>query len=136
MGETDGLQPGPRDHLITRALERLLSSLDAELLEEAALDPAEGPERLARHAMREIARQLAGERTADAQAAKLNSVLRDLVVQEDDWADAEVVLPPRLLAGIRGTSPLGDVLPLPTLPATPFSQSDLLVDAEGQPHSG
>ena len=35
--------------------------LDAEFREEVALDRAEGPERLARHAMAEIARQLAKE---------------------------------------------------------------------------
>ena len=46
MGDTDGLKPGPRDHLVTRALERLLQTLDPEVREDAALDPAEGPERL------------------------------------------------------------------------------------------
>jgi HKD family nuclease len=134
--ETDGLQPGPRDHLITRALERLLSSLDAELLEDAALDPAEAPERLARHAMREIARQLASGGTAEEQAARLNSVLRGMAAEADDWSAAEVVVPPRVLSGIKRKSPLGDVVPLPSLPATPFSQSDLLVNAEGQPNIG
>ena len=50
--------------------------------------------------------------------------------------DAEVALPARVLHGIRSRSPLGDVVPLPPLPATPFSQSDLLVNAEGQPNIG
>jgi superfamily II DNA or RNA helicase/HKD family nuclease len=41
-----------------------------------------------------------------------------------------------VLQGIKGRSPLGDVVPLPPPPATPFSQSDLLVNAEGQPNVG
>src|SRR6187549_2458817 len=80
MASTD---PGPRDHLITRALERDL----------AAVAPRAG-------------------------------------------SDAEIALPARVLQGIRGRSPLGDVVPLPPLPATPFSQSDLLVNAVGQPNIG
>ncbi|HEY6523250.1 MAG TPA: hypothetical protein VIY10_05725, partial [Solirubrobacteraceae bacterium] len=59
------------------------------------------PERLARHAMREIARQLASDDTADAQAAALNSALRAMVSDVDDWAAAEVVVPPRILSGIK-----------------------------------
>lgn len=137
MGDTDGLKPGPRDHLITRALERLLQQLDAEFRVDAALDAAEAPERLARHAMAEIVRQLAaGDEGADIQASRLNDLLRRLVVDEDDWAEAEVVVPARVLSGIRARSPLGQPVALPPLPATPFSQSDLLVNAEGQPNIG
>ena len=129
MGETDGLKPGPRDHLITRALERSLDGLEADLREDVPLDPAEGPDRLARHAMGEIARQLADDEDADIQARRVNAVLREIASEEDDWAQAEVVVPPRVLSGIKRRSPFGDPLPLPALPATPFSQSDLLVNA-------
>ncbi|MGI8414498.1 MAG: DUF3427 domain-containing protein [Solirubrobacteraceae bacterium] len=86
--------------------------------------------------MREIARQLAGDETADGQAQRLNAVLREVVSDLDDWAEAEVVVPARVLSGIKRRSPLGDPMPLPALPATPFSQSDLLVNAEGQPNIG
>jgi superfamily II DNA or RNA helicase/HKD family nuclease len=48
----------------------------------------------------------------------------------------EISLPPRVLYGIKGRSATGDVLDLPPSPATPFSQSDLLVNAEGQPNIG
>ena len=133
MGE---LRPGPRDHLITRELARRLELLAAELREEVALDPAEGPERLARHAMREIARQLADDESADSQVGRVNALLRPFVPEPDDWEGAEVVLPPRVLSGIKRRSPLGDPMPLPALPATPFNQSDLLVNAEGQPNIG
>jgi superfamily II DNA or RNA helicase/HKD family nuclease len=130
------LRPGPRDHLITRELVRQLELLAAELREEAALDPAEGPERLARHAMGEIARQLADDESAESQARRVNALLRPFVADADDWDGAEVVLPPRVLLGIKRRSSLGDPIPLPPLPETPFGQSDLLVNAEGQPNIG
>src|SRR5262245_61931160 len=132
MASTD---PGPRDHLITRALERDLAEVAVEMLDESPLDAAEAPERLARHAMDELRRELQGEEaSADSQARRLNEVLRSFA--PDAGSDAEVALPARVLQGIRARSPLGDVAPLPPLPATPFSQSDLLVNAVGQPNIG
>lgn len=136
MGELEGLRPGPRDHLITRALERLLERLGDEFRQDVALDAAEGPERLARHAMAEIARQLAADEDADTQATRVNALLRRIVADDDDWANSELVLPARVLSGIKPRSPLGQPIDLPPLPATPFSQSDLLVNAEGQPNIG
>jgi hypothetical protein len=136
VADADELKPGPRDHLITRALERLLQRLDVEFREDIALDPAEAPERLARHAMAEVARQLAIVDSADDQATQLNGLLRRIVASEGDWAQTEVVVPARVLSGIKARSPLGQPLELPPLPATPFSQSDLLVNGEGQPNIG
>ena len=60
-------------------------------------------------------------------------LLRSLAQPE---AGAEVVVPPHVLLGIKGLSPLGDPVDLAARPATPFSQSDLLVNAEGQPNIG
>ena len=57
------MKPGPRDQLITRALERLLAEIGTEFRMAEPLDPAERPERLARHAMAEIARQLTARTT-------------------------------------------------------------------------
>ena len=131
MGTTD---PGPRDHLVTRALERALTDLDAELVDEHSLDAAEAPDRLARHAMAELRVNLDGEDSADAQAERVNAIVRTFA--GGDEPDAQVSLPARVLQGIKGRSPLGDVVPLPPPPATPFSQSDLLVNAEGQPNVG
>jgi HKD family nuclease len=131
MAATD---PGPRDHLITRALERDLAAIARDVLEESPLDAAEAPERLARHAMAELRRELGAEdESADAQARRVNELLGSLA---GDSVDGKVALPARLLQGIKGRSPFGDVVPLPPLPATPFSQSDLLVNAEGQPNVG
>lgn len=134
------LDPGPRDHLITRWLEGVLSELDDELVKARGLDPAEAPERLARHAAAVIRRALAGlgEHSEEAdtrlQAELINELLRR-AADGDDERD-EIAIPPRVLEGIRDRSPLGDVVELPRAPATPFSQSDLLVNAEGQPNIG
>ncbi len=125
--------PGPRDHLLTRQLARRLTGLEPDLRSEEPLDPAEGPERLARHAMKEIGRELAGVESADDQAQQLNGLLASL---GDDALDALLELPPRVLTGIKARSPLGDPVPLPPLPATPLGQSDLLINAEGQPNIG
>jgi superfamily II DNA or RNA helicase/HKD family nuclease len=113
-------------------LERDLSGLEAVLRDEHPLDPAEAPERLARHAMSELRRGLDSDDPSDAQARQVNDVLRSF----GGVADAEVALPARILQRIKARSPLGDVVPLPPPPATPFSQSDLLVNAEGQPNVG
>jgi superfamily II DNA or RNA helicase/HKD family nuclease len=125
--------PGPRDHLLTRLLERRLAGLDPELRSEEPLDPAEGPERLARHAMKQVQRGLAAVESAEEQTQRLNALLGTL---DDDAQDARVELPPRVLTGIKARSALGDPVPLPPLPATPLSQSDLLINAEGQPNIG
>ena len=107
----DSNVPGPRDHLITRALERRLETLESDLRAEQPLDPAEGPERLARHAMEQIRGDLGDLETADEQAGRINEILETFV--DEEARDAQLELPPRLLTGIRGRSPLGDPLPLP-----------------------
>lgn len=128
------IDPGPRDHLITHALKRELRRLDPDVVDTVPLDPAEGPDRLARHAMEELRRDLASDEQADVQAEHVNELLRTL--RSEEATSAQVVVPPKVLQGIKGRSALGTVVPLPPLPATPFSQSDLLVNAEGQPNVG
>jgi superfamily II DNA or RNA helicase/HKD family nuclease len=127
-------EPGPRDHLITRALERLLTQLDAELIEHRPLDPVEAPDRLARHLAEELRRELTGSETSREQAERVNELLGRFVSAGTD--EAAVALPARILNGIRGRSPLGQPVDLPPAPAVPFSQSDLLVNGEGQPNIG
>src|SRR5829696_5444373 len=107
MGRTE---PGPRDHLVTRALERALADLDAELLDEHPLDTAEAPDRLARHAMAELRVHLEDEDSADAQAKRVNAIVRTFA--DGDEPDARVSLPARVLQGIKGRSTLGEVVPL------------------------
>lgn len=126
--------PGPRDHVVTRALERDLQRLEDELVDQRPLDPVEGPDRLARHTAGELRRSLGDADHADEQARRINGVLRSVTGAED--VDAEIALPARVLHGIRARSPLGQPVALPPAPAIPFSQSDLLVNAEGQPNIG
>jgi superfamily II DNA or RNA helicase/HKD family nuclease len=126
--------PGPRDHLVTRALKRDLEPLAEEVLDERPLDPAEGPDRLARHAAAELRSDLGARSEAAEQAQQINEVLADIAADGEDGA--LVSLPPRVLYGIRGRSSLGAPVDLPPAPATPFSQSDLLVNGEGQPNIG
>lgn len=132
--EMTDLTPGPRDHLITRALRDALAELDVDLWDEESLDPAEAPARLARHALEIIRRELRDKEDASEQAERLNAALQD-IAGAPGLEDA-VAVPPRVLLGIKRRSPLGGVVDLPPPPATPFSQSDLLVNAEGQPNVG
>lgn len=90
--------------MVTRSLELALEALDREVIVEQPLDPAEGPERLARHAMEEIRRSLSDNESADEQARRVNAVLGDLV--GESWGDGAVVRPPRVLA-TRGRAASG-----------------------------
>jgi HKD family nuclease len=129
----DSRVPGPRDHVLTRALERDLEGIESERRVEAPLDAAEAPERLSRHAMNQIRLALGSMDSADDQAGRINHLLAEL---GDGDEAAAIEIPARLLVGIKARSPLGDLLELPAAPATPFSQSDLLINAEGQPNIG
>ena len=133
-GEDEVGGSGPRDHLITARLRAVLDSVEPELLVSESLDRTEAPERLARHAMEEVRRSLDPEEAADDQAIRVNDLIKDLGVDQEELD--EVDLPARILRGIKAKAPTGGVLDLPPLPATPFSQSDLLVNAEGQPNIG
>lgn len=128
-------KPGPRDHLITRALQRALADLDPELVVSEALDPAEAPERLSRHLMNEVRRALAEIDSAQSQVDSVNRLLGE-ALEPDEAQNAEILLPARTLQGIKARSRLGDPLDLPVPPATPFAHSDLLVNAQGQPNIG
>lgn len=128
------LGPGPRDHLVTEGMARALRAVPDELRIETSLDATEAPDRLARHAMASIRRDLDRAEPADTQARRVNTLLAGLV--NDGHDERTVALPARVLEGIRGRSLLGKPLDLPPAPAIPFSQSDLLVNAEGQPSIG
>src|SRR5690349_19503609 len=105
----DTTNPGPRDHVVTRAIARALSEVDDGLVDVQSLDAAEAPERLARHTMDELRVALDGEKSVDRQAAQVNAILRTLDASSSP--DAEVSLPARVVVGIKGRSALGDVVP-------------------------
>lgn len=128
------LNPGPRDELITRRLRRLLESLDQSAVVESPLGNSEASERLSLYLKSEV-RRIAIDQNDDSEAiARLVNALLDRVAGVG--LDEHVELPPSKLLGIKRPTPLGDFEPLPSLPATPFSQSDLLVNAAGQPNFG
>lgn len=118
---------------MTRALEEALAALPSEAVDTEGLDAAEGPQRLARHLAAAVRRALASRDDAEQQAVALNELL--LVADSDGRRDT-VALPPRVLTAIRRPSPLGGFGDPPALPATPLGQSDLLVNAVGQPNIG
>lgn len=128
----EGLKPGPRDELVTESLARKLEAVGPDLVEVSDLDPAEAPDRLAQHAKDQIRFVLDGDSPSDSQASAVNEALSFI---EGDLSEP-VDLPARILEGIKSTSAAGNVIQLPPKPATPFSQSDLLVNAEGQPNIG
>jgi superfamily II DNA or RNA helicase len=126
--------PGLRDELVTDRLAGRLVDIGEELVDLAELDPADAPERLARHAGEAIRQALEdmrdGDETADAQALAVNKIIQAL-------ADGETIsLPPRVLTGLR--RPAGG-LGIPTLPASPMlalSVNELIVNGHGQPAIG
>jgi hypothetical protein len=97
----DSRVPGPRDHLFIQAVERDLDGLEPELRVEEALDVAEAPERLARHAMNEIRRDLEDTESSDDQADQINALLAGLPNADPG---AAVQIPARVLLGIKGRS--------------------------------
>lgn len=131
-GDGDDLKPGPRDELVTKSLAKRLQMMDRERLVLEDLDREEAPFRLAQFARDELRRSLDPDEDAKGQADRVNRVLSDA---GGEGADV-IQLPPRLLGGIKPLSHLGQIVDLPSNPATPFSQSDLLVNAEGQPNIG
>jgi hypothetical protein len=93
-------EPGPSDYVISSALERALADLDAGLIEQRPLDPADAPHRLARHAADEQRSELARSGSANDQAERITAALRRLaVVEGDEAAVAEADLGPALLVG-------------------------------------
>ena len=137
-GPFDASTPGPRDHLVTRALEQALAELEPDSFVTEGLEVAEAPRRLARHLGIAVQRALASLADSDdgalaAQATQLNALL--------DQADPEevgdlIAFPPRILTELRTPTPAGGYAKPARLPKTPLGQSDLLVNAVGQPNIG
>jgi len=128
----DQLKPGPRDELVTDSLQKQLDSVDDKLIDAPPLDPGEAPDRLAQYARDQIRIALEGDPSAESQVMLVN---RALSLVDGEGTDS-ISLPARVLKGIKPLSPTGSVGELPPVPETPFSQSDLLVNAEGQPNIG
>lgn len=133
------LPPGLYERLITRALDQKLLHFDARRVVRAAVDPDEAGGTLARHVERLLARALDGL-PADERVAKQTEFTNRLIalLGEIDKASAHeaVTLPPEELRTIHAQpTGLGEPAEVPS-PLVPLSESDLLVNARGEPSLG
>lgn len=147
------LAPGPRDEVITAALASVLAELgDAATV--TPIDAAEGPQRIGSHVVAALRAALAALAEHDAShdpAARLElgddvvddgladrqaELANEILVRLNADPGEQVALPPRTLTAIRARTSTGGLAPAPRLPQTPLGQSDLLVNAVGQPNIG
>ena len=120
--------PGPRDHLLTERLAAALADLAADRVSQEPLDSAEGPGRLARHLAAALLPVLQTRAPTEEQVDLINGLLG----RAGGGAGDVVRSPPMVV-----TEVLAEPSDVPVRrPAIPFSVSDLLVNAEGQPNIG
>jgi superfamily II DNA or RNA helicase len=131
------LPPGLYDLPITNEIARELRHLDRAQLgtDERDLDPADADLSFARHLGAVVRQALAGVKDEDRvarQAEIVNELLAALAtVDRDD----HLALPPRRLASVHRLDALrGETRPAD--PLIPLAQSDLLVNARGEPSVG
>lgn len=141
MSPVSKLPPGLYDLPITNEIERELRRLDDSRFatEEPELDAADADVAFARHLAAVVRQALAdvGEEDRVARQAEIvNELLaaleqRSKVVDEGD----QLALPPRRLASVHRIDALRGNL-RPEDPLIPLAQSDLLVNARGEPSVG
>jgi superfamily II DNA or RNA helicase len=131
------LPPGLYDLPITNEIEREIRQLDRERFaaDQRELDPADADLTFARHLAAIVRHALAGVKDEDRverQAQIVNELLASLTaVDRDD----HLALPPRRLASVHRIDALrGEMRPAD--PLIPLAQSDLLVNARGEPSVG
>ncbi len=131
------LPPGLYDLPITNEIARELHELDRVQLaaDERDLDPADADLTLARHLAAVVRQALAGVKDEDSvarQAQIVNELLASVATVE---RDDHLALPPRRLASVHRIDALrGEIRPAD--PLIPLAQSDLLVNARGEPSVG
>ncbi|HUP44137.1 MAG TPA: DUF3427 domain-containing protein [Thermoanaerobaculia bacterium] len=134
------LPDGLYDLLITQAVARELSRVGSERRADTAeLEPADSHLLLARHiaaVVREALRGVPDEERTLRQAQICNELLRSVTASLPAEVDADDLIadPPRRLAAIYPFDPLRSRRP--AAPEIPLSQSDLLVNARGEPRIG
>ena len=130
---------GLYDTVVTKRLARVLEDLDRQLVASTEpLEKADANIRLARHlgqVVRQVLLTVREDERPDLQAAICNELLTALRRQSDDVDDEVVTLPDaRRLTSVLSrdlTSGSG-----PAQPLIPLSESDLLVNARGEPGIG
>jgi superfamily II DNA or RNA helicase len=134
------LPNGLYDLLITREIDRELARLGSGRVADAEpLEPADANVLLARHIAAVVREALGGvpenERPAK-QAEICNELLRSLASSLPEHVDSDDLIhePPRRLAAVYPFDALRNARP--RAPEIPLSQSDLLVNARGEPRVG
>ena len=137
------LPRGVYEHVVTVGLEGLLAGVDADLVQRAALDPADAHEVLARHVASLARRALRSVPGTDADR------LARQVELANDMARAIIAIFPRgaepgdlvaasndLLTAIVGRPAAPQVVVFPRRPEIPLASGALLVNGRGQPRIG
>lgn len=133
------LPDGLYDLLVTRAIERELSQLPREQRADVEpLEPVDSHILLARYTasvVREALRAVPEADRAKRQTEICNEILRSLASSLPTEIDAHdfIEVPPRRLAALYRFDALRNLRP--TSPEIPLSQSDLLVNARGEPRA-
>ncbi len=131
------LPPGLYEALVTEALTERITATQAvgDSTSTRAVNPADSYELLARHLFDALRRHLGGfkqEDRAARQAEFVNGLLAHLNEQ-----GLNVVIPPSVLEAVAEAAATPGAEPvLPERPRVPLSQSDLLVNARGEPGVG
>lgn len=127
----DSLLEGLYESLITRALERRLSVVQASDVHRGGVDDADQPEVLARHIRDVTLRALRQEKNSDRRVAIVNGLVEILGASEDSLVTAR-----QLLAVAAPSVPGSVVRSLLERPSTPLSDAALLTNATGEPGIG
>lgn len=137
------LSPGVYEHLVTENLESRLATIDHDLIQQAALDPVDAPEILARHIAaltKRALRAVSGDskQRLDDQVTIANHIAAVIAQLKPGAVETtEAVGASRgVLRAIvnRPDSPVE--VAFPTRPQTPFASGALLVNGRGQPRIG
>lgn len=126
------LTPGLRDELISEELGAALQSLEKGRVEAKKVEREEASLWLSRFSERQVNKALSDARDIHEKVQIVNRALKTL----DSVQVSLVDVPARILGGIREISPAGNLIELPARPETALGQSDLLVNASGQPNIG
>ena len=127
----DSLLEGLYESLITRALERRLTSNAPDDVQRGAIDEADEPDILARHVRDITLRALRQERDAGRRLALVNRLVETLGSGEESLATAR-----QLLAVSVPSTPGAVMRVLRERPSTPLSDAALLTNAPGEPGIG
>jgi superfamily II DNA or RNA helicase/HKD family nuclease len=130
---------GVYEQMVTRALEGRLDGLPAAGLTSTveAVEPAEWPGVLARHVSGLVRRALAALPEGEARLQVIDQLVRHLTSDAPDadphGDDAAVAPPPRMLRAVQPLTEAPGRVRVPS-PVLPVGQSDLLVNARGEPN--